>query len=118
MAEGIMNKFLGDKYQAFSAGTEVTEVNMFASKAMKEMGIDIGSHYSKHIDEFKNIEFDHVVTVCDNANENCPVYLVRDNHIHKSFKDPTEFVGKDNEKLNYFVDTGKEIKEWIIKSFD
>ena len=118
MAEGIMNKFLGDKYQAFSAGTEVTEVNMFASKAMKEMGIDIGSHYSKHIDEFKNIEFDHVVTVCDNANENCPVYLVRDNHIHKSFKDPTEFVGNDNEKLNYFVDTGKEIKEWIIKSFD
>ena len=118
MAEAIMNKYLGDKYQAFSAGTQVTEVNSFAKKAMNEMDIDISSHYSKHLDEFKNVEFDYVVTVCDSANENCPIYLAVDNHIHKGFDDPTAFVGNDNDKLNYFIETGNEIKEWILTSFD
>jgi len=113
-----MNKFLGDRYQAFSAGTQVTEVNGFAEKAMKEIGVDISSYYSKHLDEIKSIDFDHVVTVCDSANENCPVYLTVGNHIHKSFNDPTAFIGNDKEKLNYFKDTGNQIKEWIFKSFD
>lgn len=118
MAEGIMNKFLGDRYQAFSAGTQVTEVNSFAEEVMKEIGVDISSHYSKHLDEIKSMDFDHVVTVCDSANENCPVYLTGGNHIHKSFNDPTAFNGNDKEKLNYFKDTGNQIKEWIFKSFD
>ena len=113
-----MNRFLGERYQAFSAGTQVTEVNSFAKEAMKEIGIDMSNHFSKHLDEFKDIDFDHVVTVCDSANENCPVYLNGENHIHKSFNDPTAFEGNDNEKLNYFKDTGNQIKEWIITSFD
>ncbi len=118
MAEGIMNQFLGDRYLAFSAGTQVTEVNIFAKEAMKEMGVDMSGHYSKHLDEYKDKDFDHVVTVCDSANESCPVYLKGDKHIHKSFDDPTAFTGSENEKLNYFKDTGNQIKEWIITSFD
>lgn len=118
MAEGIMNKFLGDRYQAFSAGTQATEVNGFAKEAMKEIGVDISKHYSKHLDEIMNMDFDHVVTVCDSANENCPVLIIGDNHIHKSFNDPTAFSGNNKEKLNYFKDTGNQIKEWIFKSFD
>jgi len=118
MAEGIMNQFLGDRYQASSAGTQVTEVNSFAKEAMKEIGVDIGSHYSKHLDEFKDKDFDHVVTVCDSANENCPVNIFRCNHIHKGFDDPTAFKGNYKEKLNFFKDTGIEIKDWILTSFD
>jgi len=113
-----MNKFLGERYQAFSAGTQVTEVNSFAEEAMKEIGVDISSHYSKHMDEIKNMDFDHVVTVCDSANENCPVYKIGGNHIHKGFNDPTVFIGNDKEKLNFFKYTGNQIKEWILTSFD
>ena len=118
MAEGLMNKIQGDNYKAYSAGTTPSELNRFAIEAMKEMGIDISSHYTKNLDELKNIDFDLVVTVCDSANENCPVYLKGDHHIHKSFKDPTAFQGSDEEKLDYFKDTGNQIKEWIINSFD
>ncbi len=112
-----MNHFLGDRYEAFSAGTQVTEVNSFAKKAMKEIGVDMSGHYSKHMDEFDDKDFDRVVTVCDSANENCPVYLKGGNYIHKSFNDPTAFKGNDKEKLDYFKDTGNQIKEWIIGNF-
>ena len=113
-----MNQFLGDRYQAYSAGTQVTEVNSFAKEAMKEMGVDMSGHYSKHLDEYKNRDFDHIVTVCDSANESCPIYLNGDKHIHKSFDDPTAFTGNEKEKLNYFKHTGNQIKEWIFTSFD
>ena len=118
MAEGIMNQFLGDRYQASSAGTQVTEVNSFAKEAMKGIGVDIGSHYSKHLDEIKNMDFDQVVTVCDSVNENCPVHNIGGNHIHKGFNDPTAFKGNYKDKLNFFKNTGIEIKEWILTSFD
>ena len=70
MAEAIMNSFLGEKYEAFSAGTEVTEVNSFAVEVMNDLGVDMSSHYSKHLGEFDDRKFDIVVTVCDSANEN------------------------------------------------
>ena len=118
MAEGLMNNIHNDKYRAYSAGTEVSEVNTFAVEAMRDIGIDISNQYSKSVDDLSNIDFDIVVTVCDDANENCPVFLKGNNHIHKSFSDPTAFKGSNEEKLNYFMDIRNQIREWIITSFN
>ena len=80
MAEGLVNHYFSDKYSAFSAGTEKTKVNPFAIQAMNDSGIDISSHYSKTLDEFLDNTFDYVVTVCDNAKENCPYFSTNDGH--------------------------------------
>lgn len=112
-----MNSFMSDEYEAFSAGTEVTEVNGFAIKVMNDLGVDMSSHYSKHLGEFDGRDFDFVVTVCDSANENCPVYLKGENHIHKSFRDPTAFEGSDEEKLEHFTAVRDEIRDWIDDNF-
>ncbi len=74
MAEGALRHFNGDRFEAFSAGTKPSQVNPTAIKVMKEIGIDISSHRSKHVDEFKGMMFDHVITVCDNAKESCPIF--------------------------------------------
>lgn len=118
MAEGIMNNYLSSKYEAFSAGTEASEVNRFAIAAMCDIGIDIGGQYSKSINDLSDIDFDIVVTVCDDANEKCPVFLKGNRHIHKSFRDPAVYRGADDEKLNYFKDIRDQIKEWIISNFN
>ena len=117
MAEGLMNSCHGENYSAFSAGTEPGEVNEFAIKAMNDIGIDIGSHYSKSVDEFMNDVFDYVVTVCNSAKENCPVFLKGKNLIHRGFSDPTLFNGTDEEKLNHFKELRDQIKVWIEKNF-
>ena len=118
IAEGLMNSILGDKYEAFSAGTEPRGVNKFAIEAMSEMEIDISDHYSKSTDEFSQIKFDYVVTVCDSAKENCPVFLNGINFIHKGFDDPTGFHGTDEEKQKVFIKIRNEIKQWIEEKFN
>jgi arsenate reductase len=74
MAEGLMNHFLGDKIEAFSAGTEASCVNPTATYVMKEIGIDISGHQSKNLTAFDGLSFDYVITLCGNANETCPLY--------------------------------------------
>lgn len=74
MAEGALRHFKSDEYEVFSAGTKPSEVNPTAIGVMKEIGIDISSHRSKHVDEFKGQTFDYVITVCDHAKESCPVF--------------------------------------------
>lgn len=118
IAEGIMNHFLSEKYKALSAGTEPGAVNRFAIEAMNDIGIDISGHYSKSVEEFKDNDFDYVVTVCNSAKENCPVFLKGKNLVHKGFEDPTMFEGSDKKKLEYFKKVRDQIKEWIQKSFD
>ncbi|MBC7320254.1 arsenate reductase ArsC, partial [bacterium] len=106
-----------DVYEAYSAGLEATEVNPYAIKVMKELGIDISNHRSKRIEEFKGILFDYVVTVCDSAKEKCPFFPGK-KVIHKSFEDPAEFIGKEEEKLRVFRKVRDEIKDWIIETFN
>ena len=118
MAEGLMNTLMSDKYIAYSAGTEPGEVNSFAVEAMKDIHIDISDHYSKSIEEFADKQFDYVVTVCDSANENCPVYLKGINHIHKGFLDPSVFEGAGEEKIVFFRKIRDQIKEWMETSFN
>ncbi len=117
MAEAIVNYFLKDSYEAFSAGTKPTKVNPLAIEVMKEIGIDISNHRSKSVLEFKGEKFDYVVTVCDSAKENCPFFPGAKEYIHKSFEDPSSFEGSYEEKLNKFREVRDKIKEFILDKF-
>lgn len=117
MAEGIMNSLYGDKFVAFSAGTEPRSINPFAMEALKEIGIDISHHRSKSIDEFKGENFDYVVTVCDNAKEKCPYFPGGKKYLHRGFMDPTNVEGTPEEKLEAFRRVRDEILNWIRECF-
>jgi arsenate reductase len=98
-----------------SAGTEPSSVNPFAIKVMAEIGIDISKQGSEHIDKFIDQDFDLVITVCDNANENCPLFPGGKERMHKSFKDPAAVTGNDMTKLSAFRQARDEIKTWLNK---
>jgi len=112
IAEGLVNVLYSDKFRAFSAGTVKSKVNPFAIKALEDMGIDISRHRSKSIEEFRGRLFDIVVTVCDNAHETCPFFPGK-KVIHRDFKDPSDVIGSDAEKLAVFIKTRDEINLWI-----
>ena len=115
MAHGYLSKFLPN-YQIYSAGTKPEPVNKFAVKVMKEENIDISKNSSNHIKDYKNINFDYVFTVCDNAKENCPVHLKYTNKkTHQSFFDPAEAIGTDDEKILVYVKVRNEIKIFLQK---
>src|SRR3981081_2607599 len=88
MAEGLLRHDAGDRFEVQSAGTKPGQVRPEAIAVMKELGIDISHHRSKHVDELKNQRFDYVLTVCDNAKESCPIFPGHSTRIHKSFEDP------------------------------
>ncbi len=116
MAEGLTNHFFGDKWEGFSAGTEKTIVKPMAVKALEKIGIDISHHRSKLSTEFTGREFDIVVTVCDSAKDNCPFFPGAKEHIHKSFKDPSDTKGSHEDILDAFIRSRNEIHNWL-KSF-
>jgi arsenate reductase len=116
MAEGFLNTFYKDKYEASSAGTDPTEINPYAVEVMKELGIDISNNRSKSIEEFRNSIFDIVVTVCDNAKETCPFFPGK-KIIHESFPDPSMDKTNVEDILTNFRKTRDEIKDWIIRTF-
>lgn len=117
MAEGILRTLYGDRYEAYSAGTQPTKVNPYAIKVMSEIGIDISNHRSKSAEEFRGKEFDYVVTVCDDAKEACPFFPGGKTYLHKGFKDPSEFKGNENEIIAEFQRVRDEIKRWIEETF-
>jgi arsenate reductase len=117
MAEGIMNALYSDKFQSFSAGTNPSKVNPLAIEVLKEIGIDISHHRSKSIDEFKGETFDYVVTVCDNAKENCPYFPGGKKYVHRGFMDPASVEGTYEEKLSAFRKVRDEILNWIKEFF-
>jgi arsenate reductase (thioredoxin) len=117
LAEGLLNALHDDRFQAYSAGTKPSQVNPFAVKALAEIGIDISSHTSKHAKDFIGKPVDIVVTVCDSAKEECPIFPLAKLQIHHSFKDPSAEAGDDGAKLNAFRKTRDEIKEWLEKEF-
>ena len=90
MAEGLWRHEAGDEWEVFSAGTNPSKVRPEAIAVMNELGIDISSHRSKSVDEFVGQEFDYVITVCDHANEICPVFPGKTQRLHWSFEDPTD----------------------------
>ena len=102
MAEGFLRAFAGDRFDASSAGTEATRVHPLAIRVMREVGIDLGGHSSKTFDQFLAQPWDCVITVCDNANERCPIFPARTTRLHWSFEDPSAAAGSEEEKLKAF----------------
>ena|SRR5258707_6284540 len=119
MAEGLLREIAGTRFLIFSAGSNPSAVNPFAIQVMRERGIDISGHRSKHLSEFTNQLFDYVITVCDDMAEHCPVFPGRAERIHWSFPDPAKFVGSDEEKLEIFRQTRdaieQRLKTWIAE---
>lgn len=111
MAEGLLRKMGGDQFEVFSAGTEETRVHPLVIEAMREVGIDISMHRSKTLDEFGGQEFDYVITVCDRANESCPIFPGSTQRIHWSFDDPSAATGTDEQKLRVFRNVREGIQQ-------
>ena len=101
----------GDRFEVSSAGVSPTAVRREAIEAMRELDIDISSQRSKSIDAFTGQSFDYVITVCDNANEQCPIFPAGTERIHWSFDDPAEAFGDDNSRLSVFRRVRDEIRE-------
>ena len=111
MAEGLLRHLSPqDRFEVFSAGTEPSRVNPLAIEAMREMGIDISGQRSKSVDEFRGQEFDYVITVCDQAAENCPVFPGKAERIHWSFDDPAAVEGDEGARLAVFRRVRDEIE--------
>jgi len=102
MAEGFLRALAGDRFEVASAGTEATRVHPLAVRAMTEVGLDLSRHTSKVVDEFAEQPWDYVITVCDAANEACPVFPKKANRLHWSFEDPSQATGSDDQRLEVF----------------
>ncbi|QQS32725.1 MAG: arsenate reductase ArsC [Acidobacteriota bacterium] len=111
MAEGLLRYIAGNRFEVESAGTVASFVRPQAIEAMREIGIDISGHRSKCLDEFLDTPFDHVITVCDNANETCPMFPGTAKRTHWSFDDPAAATGTDEEILAKFRRIRDEIAE-------
>ena len=113
MAHGWVSE-LTDGVEVFSAGTKPAEkVNPFAVKAMQKFNIDISSNITNHAEEYVEVSFDLVLTVCDKAKETCPVIFNTLELIHESFPDPVDYEGTDQEKLDHYIEVCIEIKDWV-----
>jgi len=117
IAEGLLNSLYGDRIEAYSAGTEPTQVNAYAVKVMAELDIDISQNSSKSVNEFIEQKFDYVVTVCDGAREACPFFPGAREYLHQSFADPSTFEGTEKEILAQVREVRNNIQDWIEKTF-
>jgi len=115
MAEGYLRHFAGDKAVIVSAGVETHGVNPKAIAIMQEDGIDIAHHTSNNLDEYLDIDFDFVITVCDNAKENCPFFPTKALRFHHNFPDPAKALGTENEIKEQFRHTRELIKDYSRK---
>jgi len=113
MAEGILRHDAGDRFEVASAGTHPSRVRPEAIAVMQEIGIDISNHRSKSVDEFAGRAFDHVLTVCDNAREACPIYPGHRHRLHHSFEDPAPLQGTEQERLAAFRRVRDQIREYL-----
>ena len=112
IAEGYLRFFAKEKAEIYSAGVETHGVNPKAILIMKEDGIDISKHTSNNIDEYFDIDFDFVITVCDNAKERCPFFPTKAKKIHYNFPDPAKAVGTEKEILKEFRVVRQLIKDY------
>lgn len=112
MAEGLLVSFF-PSIKAYSAGTKPEPVNAYAVKAMSSIGIDISKNTSNHVDEYTNIDFDYVFTVCDNAKEICPIYPKAKKMIHHSFLDPADAQGNEKEQLKVYIKVRNQLSDYF-----
>ena len=110
IAEGYLRHFAGDRASVYSAGIETHGVNPQAIATMKEDGVDISAHTSNHIDEYRNLDFDLILTVCDHASENCPYFPSKAARFHHNFPDPAKATGSHKQISEAFRNVRNEIK--------
>jgi arsenate reductase len=110
MAEGLLRDLARNHFEVYSAGTEATLVRPLAIQAMDEIGVDISGQESKTLDRYLGEPFDHVITVCDDANEACPVFPRAKSRLHWSFRDPSRSEGSAEERLEDFRTVRDEIQ--------
>ena len=113
MAEGLLRHLAEDRFEAMSAGTEATRVRPLAIRAMEQLGIDISGQESKTLDRYLHEPFDHVITVCDDANETCPFFPGAQSRLHWSFEDPSKAEGSEEEQLEVFRRVRDGIKDRV-----
>jgi arsenate reductase (thioredoxin) len=116
MAAGIVKKDFGGIIETYSAGTNPKQVSSLAIMVLDEIGIDIRSETSDHIDKYKDMQFDYVITLCDDANENCPVFLGGTQRLHMGFNDPPHTNEPTEENLNQFREVRDAIR-YKMKNF-
>lgn len=112
MAHGYLQRFAGTRVEVYSAGVETHGVNPRAIAVMKEDGVDISHHTSNNVDEYRDIAFHHVITVCDNARERCPWFPTTAQKHHRNFTDPAKVTGSEDEIVSAFRTVRDEIKEY------
>jgi arsenate reductase len=112
MAEGLLRSMAGDDLEVFSAGTRPVSLNPNAVTAMAEIGIDISGHRSKSVDEFRDQQFDFVITVCDSAREACPVFPGHASQIHQDFEDPA--AAPADRQPSIFRKVRDELRSWLF----
>ncbi|MET6997826.1 arsenate reductase ArsC [Chitinophaga defluvii] len=112
IAEGYLRYFAGDKAEVYSAGVETHGVNPRAIATMAEDGIDISKHTSNNINEYQGIDFDYVITVCDNAKERCPFFPTSARKLHENFPDPAKATGSEDEIMSEFRSVRQTIKDY------
>jgi arsenate reductase len=113
MAEGLLRDLGGDRFEPFSAGTEATHVRPLAIRAMAELDIDISGQESKTLERYLNQPFDAVITVCDQANEACPVFFGARQRLHWSFPDPSKAEGTEEQQIAVYREVRDAIRERI-----
>ena len=112
IAEGYLRHFANGNAEVYSAGVETHGVNPKAIAIMQEDGIDISNHTSNNIDEYYDIDFDFVITVCDNAKERCPFFPTKAKKFHYNFPDPAKASGTDEEIAEEFRKVRQQIKAY------
>ncbi len=115
IAHGYLQHFAGDKAMIYSAGVETHGVNPKAITAMKEDGIDISNHTSNNVIEYQDIDFDFIITVCDNAKERCPYVPTKAQKFHYNFPDPAKAAGTEEEIKNEFTRVREMIKTYCMR---
>ncbi len=112
IAEGYLRHFAANQAEVYSAGIETHGVNPKAVAVMKADGIDISGHTSNNIDEYRAIDFDYLITVCDHAKESCPYFPTNAQKIHHNFPDPAKATGTEEEIMNQFVIVRQMVKDF------
>ena len=113
MAEGLLRHDARDLFEVFSAGTKPSQVRPEAIAMMRELGIDISGHRSKSVEEFTGQHFDYVITVCDNAQESCPVFPALTTRIHWSIEDPAAVEGSEEQRFEAFRRIRDELRRRV-----
>ena len=113
MGEGFLKSYAGDRFEAYSAGVDPTKVNPKSIQVMHEVSIDISNHTSDSVEKYQDVPFDYVITVCNHAQQTCPVLAGDHKKIHWDLEDPAKATGTEEEILDFFRATRDEISQRI-----